>query len=146
MVRRFDQGRYTAPGALPSGAAPPGMVHSGTVPFGAVPFGVVPSGAGSSVVAVVAARAVNHPTVSPAATGTAPAAQCRGVPGPGSGTAASSGNGGSSGAGAEENGSTTWPVPRTKPGPREYAAAHTAAFGTRARHSSSTANCPTSPP
>ncbi len=44
--------------------------------------------------------------------------------------------------GAEESGVTRVPVPRRKPGPRAYAAAHTAAFGTSAMPSSSTASRP----
>lgn len=66
-------------------------------------------------------------------------------PSPASGTAASSGNDGSIGAGSEDSGPTTCPAPRTNPGPTAYPAAHTAAFGASARHSSRTANRPDQP-
>lgn len=83
----------------------------------------------------------NHATVTPAATGTTPPTQLNGAPTPG--TAANSGKAGSSDPGAaEDNGPATCPAPRTTPGPSPYAAPHTAAFGTSARHSSSTAKRP----
>jgi hypothetical protein len=85
---------------------------------------------------------VNQATTTPATNGTAPAAQFTGVPGPASGTAVSRGKGGSSGPGDDISGSAACPAPSTKPGPRAYAAPHTAALGTRTSASSSTANRP----
>lgn len=71
-----------------------------------------------AVRSAAARAAVNQPTVTPAARGTAPTAQYTGVPPP-AGTAASRGNGGRRATGAAAaSGAVVCPAPSTKPGPR----------------------------
>lgn len=62
-------------------------------------------------------RPVNRAIVTPAATGTATAAQFRSVPGPWAGTAASRGKSGSAGRPVKASGVAVDAVPSAKPGP-----------------------------
>ncbi|MBW5487076.1 hypothetical protein GPJ59_35990, partial [Streptomyces bambusae] len=89
-----------------------------------------------------ARRTANHPTSSPATTGTPTAAHVSGDPGPAGGSAASRGKRGSAGEPSKPSGVAVAPVPSATPGPRAYAAPHTAAFGTSPNATSSTANLP----
>lgn len=71
-----------------------------------------------AVRSAAARAAMNQPTVTPAANGTAHTTQYTGVPPP-PGTAASRGNGGRNAPGAAAySGAVVCPAPRTKPGPR----------------------------
>ncbi len=93
-----------------------------------------------------AVATVNHATAPAAPSGTASEAQATGDATPSPGSAASSGKCGCAGVPATTSGVAVAPVPRAKPGPRPYAAPHTAAFGTRATTSSINASRPDQAP